>query len=77
MSEEKTGQRIWVASLWKRTSKRDATEYFGGTWGGARILIFPNARKRDSASPDYHMYIADGQKQTKTDSPDGAAATTR
>lgn len=74
MSQEKTGQRIWVASLWRRKSKRDGTEYFGGTWGGARILIFSNAHKRTTKSPDYNMYIADGPKPTTSDASDSTVA---
>lgn len=55
---------VRVGGLWKSKSGKAIT----GSLGQARIVIFPNDRKKGERDPDYIMYIAPSDRQ-----PDGAA----
>lgn len=46
-------KRVRIGGLWQNP----AGTVISGTWGGNRIVIFPNKEKRGDKSPDFTMYL--------------------
>ncbi len=57
---------VRLGGLWKNTSK-DGKTYLAGTFGGARVLIFPNGFKEKETDPDFIINLA--QNQPKEEKP--------
>ena len=55
---------VRLGGLWKNETK-DGKTYLSGTFGGARLMIFPNGFKEKDNDPDYVVTIA--QSQSKKD----------
>lgn len=51
--EREKAARIRVGGLWQNA----AGTVISGTWGGNRIVIFPNREKKGEKSPDFTMYL--------------------
>lgn len=52
---------INVCGLWKHQTNQ-GEEYYSGTLGGAKILIFKNRHKQEERHPDFNMCMAPKQK---------------
>lgn len=48
---------IRLLGLWKHQDKH-AQDFWSGTLGTAKIMVFPNGYKRDEKHPDLIVYIA-------------------
>ena len=57
-------EMVRLGGLWKNETK-DGKTYLSGTFGGARLMIFPNGFKEKDNDPDYVVTIA--QSQAKKD----------
>lgn len=57
---------VRLGGLWKNQTK-DGKTYLSGTFGGARVLIFPNGYKEKDSDPDFTLNLA--QNQPKEDKP--------
>ena len=55
---------IRLGGLWKNETK-DGKTYLAGSFGGARLMIFPNGYKEKDSDPDYVVTMA--QSQPKKD----------
>lgn len=55
---------VRLGGLWKNQTK-DGKTYLSGTFGGARVLIFPNGYKEKDSDPDFTLNLA--QNQPKED----------
>lgn len=52
---------VRLGGLWKNETK-DGKSYLSGTFGGARVLIFPNGYKKDGSNdPDFILNLAPNQ----------------
>jgi aryl-phospho-beta-D-glucosidase BglC (GH1 family) len=58
------GGMVRLGGLWKNQTK-DGKTYLAGTFGGARVLIFPNGFKEKDTDPDFILNLA--QNQPKED----------
>jgi len=54
---------IKLTGLWVAKDKK-GDQYFSGTLGGGKLLIFKNKHKEEDKHPDYILYI-DEKKQTE------------
>jgi aryl-phospho-beta-D-glucosidase BglC (GH1 family) len=68
-SNNTNGGMVRLGGLWKNTTK-DGKTYLAGTFGGARVLIFPNGFKEKDTDPDFVLNLA--QNQPKEDKPQAA-----
>ena len=55
---------IKLTGLWTHFSST-GKEYWSGTIGGAKILIFKNESKKEDNQPDYELLIAEKKKKTE------------
>jgi hypothetical protein len=55
---------IRLGGLWKGQTK-DGKTYLSGTFGGARVMIFPNGYKQKDTDPDFTLSIAQNQPKEK------------
>lgn len=51
---------IRLGGLWKNETK-DGKTYLAGSFGGARLMIFPNGYKDKDSDPDYVVTMAQAQ----------------
>lgn len=58
MSDDK----IKLTGLWRNTSA-NGEEYFSGSLGSAKVLVFGNRYKETDKHPDLIMYLAPGKKR--------------
>ena len=61
-----------VCGLWKGQTK-DGKTYLSGTFGGARVMIFPNGYKEKDSDPDFILNIAQNQPKDKAAAPKQSA----
>jgi hypothetical protein len=55
---------IKATGLWVNESKDGKTTYFGGSLGGAKVLIYRNTFKKEGSNePDYNLYFAEHVKK--------------
>ena len=60
---------IRLGGLWKNESK-DGKGYLAGTFGGARVMVFPNGYKEKENDPDYVICLSQAQsKKDKAEAP--------
>ena len=55
---------VRIGGLWKNKTK-DGKPYLGGSFGGARLMVFQNGYKEKDSDPDYVLCIAQAQKKEK------------
>ena len=63
---------VRLGGLWKNQSK-DGKTYLSGTFGGARVMIFPNGYKEKDSDPDFILNIAQNQPKDKAAAPKQSA----
>ena len=54
---------VRLGGLWKNKSRDGGTTYLAGSFGAARLLIFPNDRKQGERDPDYVVYVVPAGKR--------------
>ena len=47
---------VRLGGLWKNT--KDGKTYLSGSFGGAKVMIFPNGFKEKDEDPDYTLCVA-------------------
>ena len=58
----KESNKVSLGGLWKQRDK-NGNEYFSGSLGFARMLIFPNNKKTGGSNqPDYNMMLVEKQR---------------
>ena len=63
---------VRLGGLWKNQSN-DGKTYLSGTFGGARVMIFPNGYKEKDSDPDFILNIAQNQPKDKAAAPKQSA----
>ena len=67
-NSSKDSDLVRIGGLWKNETK-DGKTYLGGSFGGARLMIFPNGFKEKDSDPDYVLCISQAQpKKEKAES---------
>ena len=51
---------VRLCGIWRNVDK-EGQEYFGGTLGGARVVMLPNKHKTKPGHPDFTLYIDEQQ----------------
>lgn len=59
-----TSDMVRIGGMWKNETKQGKT-YLAGSFGGARLMVFPNGYKEKDSDPDYVLCIS--QSQSKKD----------
>jgi hypothetical protein len=57
MAEKPQSKMLKLTGLWRNTSQ-NGNEYFSGTLGVSKILIFPNQYRKGDSSPTHWLYLA-------------------
>jgi hypothetical protein len=52
---------IKLTGLWLNT--KDGKQYFSGSLGGAKVLIFKNDYKKEDKHPDYNLFLVKKEKR--------------
>ena len=59
---------VRIGGMWKNETKAGKT-YLAGSFGGARLMVFPNGFKEKDSDPDYVLCISQAQsKKEKAES---------
>ncbi|WP_413440639.1 hypothetical protein [Synechococcus sp. MIT S1220] len=59
---------VRLGGLWRNEGKGGKT-YLAGSFGGARLMIFPNGFKEKDSDPDYVLCIAQSQPKKEKAEP--------
>lgn len=62
-TEDKEAGLIRLTGLWRGESKAGQTYLSGSLSPSSRLLILPNAHKRQASDPDYVAYLAPQEKK--------------
>ena len=60
--DNSTNDMVRIGGMWKNETKQGKT-YLAGSFGGARLMVFPNGYKEKDSDPDYVLCISQGQSK--------------
>lgn len=60
-----SNKRVFIGGLWSRDTK--VGQVISGSFGKAKLVIFPNSKKQGEKSPDFMAYIEEPQERESDD----------
>ena len=73
MAEEKKNDLVFIGGLWKNQAK-DGRDYFSGSFGLGRLLIFEVKERKSEKHPTHSMYVAPGKPKGETSGGSGSSS---
>ena len=73
MSQREKGARVKLGGLWRKRAV-NGTDYYTGTFGTMRVMLFENSYRTSTSDPDLVAYVMEEKPQQESEASPAQAA---